>query len=50
MEGVEWTKYGKLTAGIHQENPLNIDLESNNERQVCKTGTACGRYLWEEGE
>jgi hypothetical protein len=29
---------------------LNIDLESNNERQDCKTGTACGRYLWEEGE
>jgi hypothetical protein len=38
---------------IHQETPLNIDLEINNKRQGYKIGTVCVRkYLWEgtEGE
>jgi hypothetical protein len=33
--------------GIHQETPLNIDLEINNEKQDCKIGTVAGGYLWE---
>jgi hypothetical protein len=42
MEGLE------LTAEVHQETPLNIDLGINNEKHDCKIGTAgtCGQ----EGE
>jgi hypothetical protein len=47
-EGVEWTKQSILTAGMHQETLLKIDLEINNEGQDCKVGTVCvGEYLWE---
>jgi hypothetical protein len=28
--------------GIHQETPLNIDLNISNERQECKIDTVCG--------
>jgi hypothetical protein len=49
MEGVELT-----TGKVHSQcntlrTPLNIDLETNNERQDCKIGTVCGEYLGEWG-
>jgi hypothetical protein len=53
MKGVEWTKvkYTHSQHGIHRETPLNIDLNINNKRQDCKTGTVCGGGLAEgEGE
>jgi hypothetical protein len=37
--------------GIHWNTPLNIDLDSNNERQDYKICTVGDEYLWEgEGE
>jgi hypothetical protein len=44
MEGVEWNKVKKTHSGDTSTNPLNIDLEINNERQDSKIGTVCGRY------
>jgi hypothetical protein len=36
-------------AGTHEETPLNIDLNINNERQDCKIGAVCVCvYLWGE--
>jgi hypothetical protein len=31
-----------LTARIHWETPLNIDLDINNKRQDCKIDAMCG--------
>jgi hypothetical protein len=45
MEGIKQTKVSIFTVGIHQEPPLNIGLNINNERQGCKIGTVWGRVL-----
>jgi hypothetical protein len=45
MEGAELSKI-VLTAGMHQEIPLNTDFGINIERKDCKIGMAggtCGR-------
>jgi hypothetical protein len=51
MEGAEWTKVKYIHSRIPWETPLNIDLDTNKERQDCKIGTGCGSvcmgYLWE---
>jgi hypothetical protein len=45
MEGVEWIKI-KFTHSIDTLiNPLNINLNINNERQNSKIGTVYGRVL-----
>jgi hypothetical protein len=37
--------------GLTEETPLNIDLNINNKRQDCTTGTVwAGSNLWEGGE
>jgi hypothetical protein len=35
-----------LSVGIHWETSLNINLEINNERQVCKIGAVMVGFLW----
>jgi hypothetical protein len=52
MEGVEQTKVKYTHSGDILGNPLNINLDINNERQDYKIGTVCVcwvGHLWEGG-
>jgi hypothetical protein len=42
LKGMNLPKLSILTAGIHGETPLYINLKINNERQDCKKG-----IVWE---
>jgi hypothetical protein len=42
---LNWPKYNIVTAGIHQETPLNINFVINNEKQDCEIGTVCGGII-----
>jgi hypothetical protein len=39
MEGVELTKVKYTHSGDTSRNPLNINVDINNERQDCEIGT-----------
>jgi hypothetical protein len=45
MEGIEWTTEKYTHSGDTSRNPLNTDLEINNEIQYCEIGTVCGGVL-----
>jgi hypothetical protein len=48
VEGAAQTKVKCAHCGDTLRNPLNVDLDINNERQACKIGTVCvEEYLWE---
>jgi hypothetical protein len=42
MERVEWTKIKYIHSGATNRNPLNINLNINNENQDYKMGTVGG--------
>jgi hypothetical protein len=44
MKGVKWTKVNYTHNRDTLKTPLNIDLNTNEKRQDCKTGTVCEGY------
>jgi hypothetical protein len=48
-KGLNGLKWSVRTVGMHQETPLNIHLNINNERQDCEIGTVWGALDGERG-
>jgi hypothetical protein len=51
QKGLSGPKESRVTAELHPVTPLDIDLDINNERQLCKQVQWGVGYLWAgEGE